>query len=428
MVRPTHEKNSTFLSFIIFVLMLSGIFCCAQGGTKSAADAIRQFKADNPKYSSSCIVIIDDWFVDLSGLAKSHSFVGFTAVEPLCGRDATYTFLMTHWNHIKYSKRFKSMRIKRNSEALALPDGQVYTNSKGDRDKWRKVQREAQSRMCPPCWTRKLDFKDIPKSPFSTHQVTTARKAFKDFILKPDSGFSCAMGKIAVSRNAFGFGLYEPSEISRFMLDFHAFTKKQIDLYKAGSHFTPFVAAFPTIADSIHDDLKDWKPFVDNWLRAVHDMNIQYFPASQGTPMTLAGMEVAVQSGHPRASRNTRRFPLPIIVIQPLQQFWLMEHSSICLQMLKLIHDLEFKNDFWASDHFPEKPNEISRLKMLSLYAHLPSSCCEGFGGQKGFRVGPTFSTPFVQKPDPPFLASRVGLNRVAWPLLRPLHKDHKGV
>jgi FPC/CPF motif-containing protein YcgG len=149
--------------------------------------------------------------------------------------------------------------------------------------------------------------------------------------------------------------------------------------HRAG--FASFVAVFrrPVIADELHFERLLWEQ-----LGQLHDVDdepwnaaVSSDPGHEHFAFSAAGTAYFIVGLHPRASRDARRTPMPVLVFNLHEQFELLRESGVYPRMRDRIRErdeqLQGSTNPMAADH-----GAVSEA-----------------GQYSGRRVGPTWQAPF---------------------------------
>lgn len=151
-------------------------------------------------------------------------------------------------------------------------------------------------------------------------------RAFRDWVLAPE--FPCVGARAAFNADTYTLRVYHKlasaeatSDLAR---DLFTFTRSDI---RNESDYATFIAVFrsPIGIDEVAFEQRLWSQLTKlNHLDAEYflwDSSVQSDPADPQFSFSFAGQALYVIGLHSRSARDARRFPWPVLVFNPHEQF-----------------------------------------------------------------------------------------------------------
>jgi FPC/CPF motif-containing protein YcgG len=170
--------------------------------------------------------------------------------------------------------------------------------------------------------------------------------AFRNLIQRP--AFSCVGAKAAFNDEAFGIAIYRelasPESTAGLGRDLCHFAQSEI---VTQNEFATFIAVFhnPSNVSEAEFEQLLWQQ-LDQLRRvdAAHfqwDARVQSDPSDPEFSFSFAGRAFYVLGMHAHSSRVTRRFPWPVLVFNPHEQFERLRRDGKWKRMQRTIRDRE---------------------------------------------------------------------------------------
>ena len=156
--------------------------------------------------------------------------------------------------------------------------------------------------------------------------LATAHTAFRDFVTRQE--FPCVGARAAFNSGSYVVAAYDvlgsDAATAALAEDLVEFTRSEV---RYASEYATFAAVFqrPLDLSEIEFERRLWEQLgLLNRADAAHfpyDPDVQSDPADPEFSFSFAGQALYVIGMHPNASRQARRFHLPMIVFNPHEQF-----------------------------------------------------------------------------------------------------------
>src|SRR5688500_6348312 len=156
-------------------------------------------------------------------------------------------------------------------------------------------------------------------------EVDRIHEEFREWV-GDDSAFPCIAAKMAIKGiGSYGLGVYDApvgdaANSQALLDDLRTFLRYQSAEWKAGNHFTTFVAVFPQGAGA------DWSDFEAKLRAQVVELGKTDAADQEG--VTDQKRNFLMVGLHPSAPRKSRRFAYPTLVFNSREQFKYLETSG----------------------------------------------------------------------------------------------------